>query len=76
MSKFDQPPSKERCQRDWLAGDAIRVGSGVIGHVDAVVFAVGLTDVTVRAEAGIFKILNSVMLASGIVKRFPTTDAP
>ncbi|HUY42291.1 MAG TPA: hypothetical protein VMU98_00860 [Acidimicrobiales bacterium] len=76
MSTFDQTPSKERYQRDWLVGDANRVGSGVIGHMGAVVSAVGLTCLTARAQDGILKIPNSIPLTSGVAKRFPTTDAP
>ena len=52
--------------RPFVVGDTIRVRSGTIGVVDAVVLGIGLTYVTVRTEDGILKIPNSVMLASGI----------
>lgn len=62
--------------RPFVVGEAIRVRSGVIGNLDATVLAIGLTYVTVRTEDGILKIPNSVMLASGIGRPVPPTNAP
>ncbi|HQT99117.1 MAG TPA: mechanosensitive ion channel family protein [Acidimicrobiales bacterium] len=52
--------------RPFVVGDSIRIRSGVVGVMDAVVLGIGLTYVTVRTEDGILKIPNSIMLASGI----------
>ncbi|MDE3106890.1 MAG: mechanosensitive ion channel family protein, partial [Acidobacteriota bacterium] len=57
--------------RPFVVGDTIRVRSGVVGNVDALVLGIGLTYVTVRTTEGVLKIPNSIMLASGIGRPLP-----
>lgn len=52
--------------RPFVVGDTIRIRSGTVGVIDAVVLGIGMTYVTVRTEDGTLKIPNSIMLASGI----------
>ncbi len=52
--------------RPFVAGDHIRIRSGVLGVLDVTVVSTGLTYVTVRTDEGLLQIPNAVLLASGI----------
>jgi small-conductance mechanosensitive channel len=63
--------------RPFVVGDNIRIRSGALGGVfDSVVLGVSLTYVTVRANDGIFKIPNSVMLATAVGPITPNGHEP
>lgn len=62
--------------RPFVVGDTIRIRSGTVGVIDAVVLGIGMTYVTVRTEDGILKIPNSIMLASGIGRPTSPPNVP
>jgi small-conductance mechanosensitive channel len=63
--------------RPFVVGDNIRIRSGALGGVfDSVVLGVSLTYVTVRANDGILKIPNSVMLATAVGPITPNEQGP
>lgn len=61
--------------RPFVVGDRIRLRSGNIGTLDALVIGIGLTYVTLQTDDGVLRVPNSAMLASGIGHLRPMTPA-